>query len=190
MEFPRDRILCVEDDTDTAEMMKVLLEMSHYEVTLAQTAADGFYRASSEHFDLCLLNSYLPDESGFELCRRICEITGHAPVVFISGAAYESDKQRGLTVGALAYLTKPIDFEALERTMTRLIKGYRAEHLECLKDGRGLYHFNESGSGSGNPALDVKRRNDDEHRSREIGNGLAQSQRGAGSLAARAERAA
>jgi len=121
MESPRNRILCVEDHEDTAEMMKILLEMSHYEVALARTAADGFHLASSEHFDLHLLGSRLPDRSGFELCQQICEIAGHAPVVFISGDAYEADKRRGLTAGALAYLAKPIDFEALEITMTRLI---------------------------------------------------------------------
>jgi len=121
MEPPRNRILCVEDHTDTAEMMRVWLEMSHYEVTLAYTAADGFQRASSEQFDLCLLDSRFPDASGFELCERICEMAGHAPVAFISGDAYEDDKRRGLTAGALAYLTKPIDFEALEITMTQLI---------------------------------------------------------------------
>ena len=121
MQSPRSRILRVEDHTDTAEMMKVWLEMSHYEVTLARTAAEGFQRACSEHFDLCLLDSRLPDESGFELCRRICDLAGHAPVMFISSDAYETDKRRGLTAGALAYLTKPIDVEALEITMTRLI---------------------------------------------------------------------
>ena len=121
MESPRNRILCVEDHEDTAEMMKVLLEMSNYEVVLAHTAADGLHLASSEHFDLHLLDSRLPDASGFELCRRICALAGHAPVVFVSGDAYAADKLRGLTAGALAYLTKPIDVKALEITMTRLI---------------------------------------------------------------------
>lgn len=121
MHYPQNRILCVEDDEDTAEMMKVLLEMAHYDVTLARTAADGFHLARSKHFDLHLLGSRLPDRSGFDLCQQICELAGHAPVVFISGDAYEADKRRGLTAGALAYLTKPIDFEALEMTMVRLI---------------------------------------------------------------------
>ena len=121
MELSRNRILCVEDHEDTAATMKVLLEMSNYEVTLAHTAADAFHLAGSEHFDLCQLDSTLPDVSGFELCRRICDIAGHAPVVFVSGQAYEADKLRGLTAGALAYLTKPVDFKSLETTMTQLI---------------------------------------------------------------------
>jgi DNA-binding response OmpR family regulator len=121
MKFPQNRILCVEDDEDTREMMKRLLELSGYEVLLSPTAADGFRLAQSERLDLYLLDSRFPDGSGLELCEQICELNGHAPVVFISGDAYEADKLRGLKAGAHAYLTKPLDFEALEETITRLI---------------------------------------------------------------------
>jgi len=121
MQSPRNRILYVEDHEDTSEMMKVLLEMSNYEVALARTVADGFYLAQSEHFDLYLLDAHLPDGSGLELCKQICEIAGHRPVLFISGDAYEADKLQGLTAGAVAYLTKPIDLEDLEITMKLLI---------------------------------------------------------------------
>ena len=102
-------------------MMKVLLEMWNYEVVLAGTADDGLRLAQSEPFDIYLLNTHLPDESAFELCEQICGVRGHAPVVFISTAPYETDKQRGWQAGAIAYLTKPLDFDVLEITLTRLI---------------------------------------------------------------------
>ena len=111
-------------------MMKVLLEMWNYEVVVAQTAADGFRLVQSERFDLCLLDTSLPDESGFELCENICGLDGHPPIVFISGHAYETDKKRGLRAGALAYLTKPVEFDVLEETMTRLIKERRYDSRE------------------------------------------------------------
>ena len=102
-------------------MMKVALEMSSYEVALAHTVADGFHLAHSEHFDLFLLDTRLPDGSGFELCQQICEVAGHAPVVFISGDVYPTHQQQGLTAGAVAYLTKPLELEELEITMKLLI---------------------------------------------------------------------
>ena len=80
----RNRILCVNDHEDSRGMMKVLLEMWNYEVVLAGAADDSLYLTQSEPFDLYLLDTHLPDESGFELCKRICEVHGHAPVVFIS----------------------------------------------------------------------------------------------------------
>jgi DNA-binding response OmpR family regulator len=123
MQFRLNRILYVEDDENICQMMKYLLKMWHYEVVVVQTAADGFSLAKNESFDLYLLDSNLPDESGISLCERICDLHKHAPVVFISGHAREEDKLRGLNAGALAYLTKPVDFDLLERTMARLIAG-------------------------------------------------------------------
>ena len=102
-------------------MMKVLLEISNYEVALARTVADGFHLAQSEHFDLYLLDTRFPDGSGFELCQQICEMAERAPIVFISGDVYEDHKRQGLTAGAGAYLTKPLDFGELEVTMKLLI---------------------------------------------------------------------
>ena len=121
MQHTRKRILCVEDHEDSCEMMKVLLEMWNYEVALAGTGADGLRLIQSEHFDLYLLDAWLPEVSGVELCEQICGVPGHAPVVFISGAVYESDKQCGLQAGAVAYLTKPLDFAILEITLARLL---------------------------------------------------------------------
>jgi two-component system response regulator RegX3 len=127
MRSPRNRILYVEDHEDTCEMMKFVLEMSNYEVALARTVADGSYLAQSEHFDLYLLDTRLPDGSGFEICQQICEMAGHGPVIFISGDAYEADKLKGLTAGAVAYLTKPIELEDLEVTIKLLIHRARGE---------------------------------------------------------------
>ena len=124
------RILYVDDHEDSRWMMKALLEMWNYEVALACAADDGLHLAQSEQFDLYFLDAHLPDESGFELCKRICVVPGHAPVVFISTAPYEADKQRGLQAGAIAYLAKPLDFDELEITLTRLITQALGRDLE------------------------------------------------------------
>lgn len=122
MQFPPTRILCVDNDEDTCLMMKVLLNTWGHETTLAITAAEGFRLAQNERFDLCLLDTSLPDESGIELCKRICDLDNPSPVVFISGHARDADKMRGLNAGALAYFTKPLNFDELEETMDWLIE--------------------------------------------------------------------
>jgi DNA-binding response OmpR family regulator len=121
MQPTHNRILYVDDHEDSRWMMKALLEMWNYEVVLAGAADDGLHLAQSQHFDVYLLDTHLPDESGFGLCEQICGVPGHAPVVFISTAPYETDKQRGWQAGAIVYLTKPLDFDELEITLTRLI---------------------------------------------------------------------
>jgi two-component system response regulator AtoC len=140
MQPTHNRILYVDDDEDSRSMMKVLLEMLNYEVALAGAADDGLHLAQSQHFDMYLLDTHLPDESGFELCKRICGVPGHAPVVFISTAPYEADKQRGLQAGAIAYFTKPLDFDELEITLTRLITqslGRGLENTWCVPMSKG-----------------------------------------------------
>jgi DNA-binding response OmpR family regulator len=130
MQPTRNRILCVDGHEDSRGMMKVLLEMWNYEVALAGAADDGLHLAQSEPFDMYLLDTHLPDESAFELCEQICGVPGHAPVVFISTAPYETDQQRRLQAGAVAYLTKPLDFDELEITLTRLITQAQGRGLE------------------------------------------------------------
>lgn len=137
MQITSNRILCVEDHEDTGEMMKIMLDSWGYEVTLARTVAAALPLAQSERFDLYLLDSQLQDGTGFELCRQICAIAGHAPVVFISGDAYEADKVLGARAGAVAYFTKPVAFEELKITVARLITKLKGEDRKELKAGQG-----------------------------------------------------
>ena len=130
MQPVRNRVLCVDEHEDSRSMMKVLLEMWNYEVALAGAADDGLYLARSEPFDLYLLDAHLPDGSAFELCEQICGVPEHAPVVLISTAPYEADKRRGRQAGAIAYLTKPLDFDVLEITLARLITQTPGSNLE------------------------------------------------------------
>jgi CheY-like chemotaxis protein len=130
MQPARNRVLCVDDHEDSRGMMKVLLEMWNYEVALAGAAEDGIYLARSEPFDLYLLDAHLSDGSAFELCEQICGVPGHAPVVLISTAPYEADKQRGREAGAIAYLAKPLDFDVLEIKLARLITQAQGSDLE------------------------------------------------------------
>jgi CheY-like chemotaxis protein len=136
MQLPRNRILCVDDHEDSNMMMKVLLEMWNYEVALAGTAVDGIHLAQSERFDLYLLDIRLPEISGLELCKQICEVPGHAPVVFLSANAFKKDIQRGLQAGALAYLTKPLDCGILKRTLTQLLPNAPRKELGKRLKGR------------------------------------------------------
>jgi two-component system response regulator HydG len=128
MQFPPNRVLYVEDDEDVSLMMKTLLGQWNYEVALAGTTIDALHLLQSQRFDLCLLDTSLPDKSGFELCEQICELSAHPPVVFVSGHVFATDKARGLQAGALAYLTKPLDFDLLKETMARLVDETSSEN--------------------------------------------------------------
>jgi DNA-binding response OmpR family regulator len=108
----RPRILYVEDDEDSREMLSALLKFSHIEATTVATAAQAYGLIKTGCFDLYLLDTSLPDVDGFELCRVIRGSEPDTPILFFSGAAYEVDKRKGMEAGANAYLVKP-DIEGL-----------------------------------------------------------------------------
>jgi two-component system, OmpR family, copper resistance phosphate regulon response regulator CusR len=119
MILPRKRILCIEDE-DNGLLLKKLLS-DNYEVTTASTLAEGRRLAQERVFDLILLEGWLPDGVGFDLCRQIRELNPQIPILFYSSLAYEADRQRGLSAGAQVYLIMPNDLERLLPTITRLI---------------------------------------------------------------------
>jgi len=121
MDPHKKRILCVEDDDETCALITELLDLINCEVTTAQSAGEALKKIESEKFDLYLLDNWLPGGSGIDLCRRIRETDKVTPIVFYSGAAYETDKQEGLAAGAQAYLVKPADISLLVTTIRELL---------------------------------------------------------------------
>lgn len=119
MAFHPKRILCIEDE-DNGLLLKKLLS-DNYEVITASTVAEGRQLAQEGGFDLILLEGWLPDGDGVDLCRQIRQLNPHIPILFYSSLAYEADRQQGLSAGAQVYLIMPNDLERLLPTVTQLI---------------------------------------------------------------------
>ena len=100
-------VLCVEGDEDSREMLGLLLKQWRITTRGVGTATQALSLIQEERFDLYLLDTQLPDLDGFELCRRMRSLDPDTPILFFSGAAYESDKQKGIEAGASAYVVKP-----------------------------------------------------------------------------------
>ena len=119
------RVLYIEDHEDTRELVTLVLEQRSYEVVTGATIETGLVLARSQHFDLYLLDSWLPDGSGLDLCRRIREFDKATPILFYSAAAYEIDKDLALRSGAQAYLIKPSQPSELCNLVVSLIESHR-----------------------------------------------------------------
>lgn len=100
------RILIVEDEESIAELEKDYLELSGFEVEIANQGDAGLQRALAENFDLVILDLMLPGIDGFEICKQIRD-TKNIPILFISAKKDDIDKIRGLGLGADDYMTKP-----------------------------------------------------------------------------------
>lgn len=101
------RVLYAEDNDDACVMVSILLGFADIEVTAAKTVAEAWRLAQTEYFDLYLLDSRFPDGSGLDLCRQLHKYSLHTPILFYSGNAYQTDKDKGIAAGANDYLTKP-----------------------------------------------------------------------------------
>lgn len=103
----KPRILYIEDHEDTRELVTIVLRDLDFEVVTDTSIENGIRLAIRDHYDLFLLDSWLPDGSGLELCRKIREFDSTTPILFYSAAAYEVDKAAAMASGAQGYLIKP-----------------------------------------------------------------------------------
>jgi DNA-binding response OmpR family regulator len=120
------RILYIEDHEDTRELVTLILGQKSYEVITGSTIETGVALAGAGHFDLYLLDSWLPDGSGLDLCQRIRQFDKTTPILFYSAAAYAADHDLAMKSGAQAYLVKPSQPSELCDLVTNLIE--RSEH--------------------------------------------------------------
>jgi DNA-binding response OmpR family regulator len=112
----RRRILCIEDDADTCELLAVWLGLHKCSVTSAATMARGVQLAHQETFDLYIIDSRLPDGTGVEVCNRIRAFDPHTPILFWSG-----DDDHASVPGVQALIAKPIDPGPFMRTIEELL---------------------------------------------------------------------
>jgi DNA-binding response OmpR family regulator len=123
----RKRILCVDDDEDTRDMMEALLGEYGYQAVIAASLSDALESARSGGLVLCILDHWLTEFNGIELCQQIRAFDSDTPIMFYSAAAYQADIKKGLDAGAQAYLVKP-DFDHLKPTIDRLIDEAGSKH--------------------------------------------------------------
>ena len=125
MNQPNVRILYAEDDADTRELVTLVLEMQNCHVIATESYDEALRLARAEHFDLYLIDNWMPRISGVRLCEQLREFDQHTPVLFYSGAAYETDRARALASGAQGYLVKPADGNQLIAEVLRLVSNSR-----------------------------------------------------------------
>jgi len=121
MDKPKGRILCVDDDKDTRDMMTSLLGLEGYEVVQARNVAEGLALAVSDNLALILLDWVFADGTGIELCKMIRRTSAAAPILFYSGMALKDDIDNALSAGAQGFMVKPVDFEVLLQNVSRFV---------------------------------------------------------------------
>ena len=115
MSLSDPKILVVEDEPNQVELIEFNLNSQGYEVVVARDGEEALNLAEEENPDLILLDWMLPKVSGIEVCRQLrrSKMTREIPIVILTARSEESDKIRGLDIGADDYITKPYSIKEL-----------------------------------------------------------------------------
>lgn len=116
------RILVVEDEHRIAHSLQKGLEQEKYAVDVAYTGTEGYDLASSEEYDLIILDIMLPEMDGITICKKIREQKIHTPILLLTAKSQVHDKVQGLDTGADDYLTKPFSFEEFLARVRALVR--------------------------------------------------------------------
>lgn len=101
-----EKILIVEDEEAIADLEKDYLELSGFDVEVANDGETGLLKALGGDYDLFILDLMLPGVDGFDICKKVRE-KKNTPILMVSAKKDDIDKIRGLGLGADDYITKP-----------------------------------------------------------------------------------
>jgi DNA-binding response OmpR family regulator len=117
----KGRLLCVDDDRDTCEMLTLLLGQAGYAVEHALSVGDGLAKVRRGGFDLILLDWSLEDGTGLDLCRQIRAFESRTPIVFYTGEIDDHAIEMAIRAGAQKYLIKPVAVESLLQAISEYV---------------------------------------------------------------------
>lgn len=113
-------ILLVEDERDTADFLKELLESKGYRVVVAKDGGQAHSAFAMHKPDFVIMDLILPGESGFEICERMKQKESGIPVLILSAIELPDARSLAKRVGADGYLTKPFDPNELLEEITNI----------------------------------------------------------------------
>jgi two-component system, sensor histidine kinase and response regulator len=133
----KERILVVDDQAINVQLLKRKLERGGLDVSTANNGLEALEQVKKHKPDLILLDLMMPDMDGIEVCQRLqaSSDTRSIPVIFVTARSTKESKLEGLAVGAVDYITKPIDLdETVARVTTQLrFAAINRENLELQR---------------------------------------------------------
>jgi len=115
-------ILFVDDNADICDLVQAVLQGAGFRVSTADSTASALQLAASERFDALLLDYWMPDLTGIELCRRIRAFDQTTPILICSGAVTQADKEAATLAGAQGYVNKPFYSSELIQALRSSLK--------------------------------------------------------------------
>lgn len=146
------RILIIEDDIPLNRGLRFDLEAENHAVNTAYCAKQALELISQKDYELIILDVNLPDENGFELCRKI-KIQKDIPVIFLTACDLESDQIQGFDLGADDYITKPFSMPLFRKRVAAVLKRSAREIRNIYDDGYLIIDFDKLTASAGNETI-------------------------------------
>jgi len=125
----RKRILIIEDNPYTSDMVRKYLSRNDYKVLTASDGQEGLHLAREENPDLILLDIMLPGMDGIEVCRTLREESS-VPIIMLTARVEEEDRVAGLELGADDYITKPFSLKELVARIRVVLRRLNPDVIE------------------------------------------------------------
>lgn len=133
-----DKILVVDDEKSISKIIAYNLQKEGYEVICADDGEAGLELALNEKPDLILLDIMMPKMDGYEVCRKVRQVS-NVPIIMLTARADEVDKVNGLEIGADDYVTKPFgNRELIARVKAHLRRSEANKNIVHIKNGNAL----------------------------------------------------
>ncbi|REE27992.1 response regulator transcription factor [Winogradskyella pacifica] len=116
------QILVVEDDVHIAELVTINLKDDQTSVKSCYNGNEGFLEASTNAYDLVILDLMLPGKKGLDICRELRASKVNTPILMLTSKSDEIDKILGLETGADDYMTKPFSVRELQARVKAIIR--------------------------------------------------------------------
>ncbi|MDZ7813628.1 MAG: response regulator transcription factor [Ideonella sp.] len=126
-------VFLVEDDDVLREALRFVLEQNQYAVTPVASAAALYRQMAVQNVDAVILDVGLEGENGFTICEYLRAHNPHLGIVFVTGMTAPDDRFKGLSCGADAYLTKPVDTRELLLILARIQNRWLARAAELTR---------------------------------------------------------
>src|SRR5688500_5733022 len=125
----KPHILFVDDNADICELVQTLLQAAGFRVSTSDNAADVLQRVATESFEALILDYWMKDATGIDLCRQIRTFDQSTPILICSGAVTQADKEAGILAGAQGYIGKPFNSAELIGALRSVVKASAADRF-------------------------------------------------------------
>jgi two-component system cell cycle response regulator CtrA len=135
------RVLIVEDDSNTAKSIELMLKSEGYVCDTTDLGEDGLEIGKLYDYDLIILDLMLPDIDGYEVLRRLRQARITTPILILSGLGDLDAKIKGLGFGADDYLTKPFDKRELIARLQAVVRRSKGHAASIIRTGKLLLNL-------------------------------------------------